>query len=151
MSFEACGSGLHALGHPPLKQDAHNVWNPCIPPVLRAAKASGSSFFFLRAEFLSPWDQYISVISSYQLHMRLTHSLHDDHPVSKWLLLLWVSSAKIGWSSDSGSRLQMRVSKAWTSHWCQVVTLPGWLTNLATICHYMCGCRNSLSEERTST
>ena len=148
MSFEACGSGLHALGHPPLKQDAHNVWNPCIPPVLRAAKASGSSIFF--------WgpNSYPHEISIYQLsvhHMRLTHSLHDDHPVSKWLLLLWVSSAKIGWSSDSGSRLQMRVSKAWTSHWCQVVTLPGWLTNLATICHYMCGCRNSLSEERTST
>lgn len=72
-------------------------------------------------------------MSSYQLHMVDTHSLHDDHPVSKWLLLLWVSSAKIGCSSDSGSRLQMRVSKAWTSHWCQVVTLPGCLTNLATI------------------
>ena len=33
--------------------------------------------------------------------------------VSKWLLLLWVSSARIGWSSESGSKLQIRVSKAW--------------------------------------
>lgn len=49
-------------------------------------------------------------------------------PKVEWLLHLWFSSAKWGWSSDNGSKLQMRVSKAWegTGH-LRVLSLMGYL------------------------
>ena len=49
-------------------------------------------------------------------------------PKVEWLLHLWFSSAKWGWSSDNGSKLQIRVSKAWegTGH-LRVVSLMGYL------------------------